>query len=214
MRRILKVAVILALCSSIGAAWAVGGVALHEQDYRLRDPAGVARVDVKEIVYDEEDTQILLGSYVGAPDHGYLYTYTVHNVSLDPALSWGVYCWGYKDEPYDVIWSRDEADWTEYYDCAWNHGDWGWIDDTPTPVANTNIPACTSQTFWYVSTSPPYALFDAFAHTIGGAGGTGGAGEYYATGKISGPTPEPVTVALLALGLPLGLLARRRRKED
>lgn len=27
-------------------------------------------------------------------------------------------------------------------------------------------------------------------------------------------TPEPVTVVLLALGLPLGLLARRRRKED
>jgi hypothetical protein len=27
-------------------------------------------------------------------------------------------------------------------------------------------------------------------------------------------TPEPVTVVLLALGLPMGLLARRRRKED
>jgi hypothetical protein len=27
-------------------------------------------------------------------------------------------------------------------------------------------------------------------------------------------TPEPITMALLALGLPLGLLARRRRKED
>ncbi|MCK4325024.1 MAG: PEP-CTERM sorting domain-containing protein [Armatimonadetes bacterium] len=33
-------------------------------------------------------------------------------------------------------------------------------------------------------------------------------------GLTTGPTPEPVTMALLALGLPLGLLVRRRRKED
>jgi len=37
--------------------------------------------------------------------------------------------------------------------------------------------------------------------------------QYEGALKISG-TPEPVTVTLLALGLPLGLLARRRRKES
>jgi len=70
---------------------------------------------------------------------------------------------------------------------------------SPDTVGNTDV---AIGWFQFKSTRPPmdrdYAIQD---------------GVLQWTGTVKGPTPEPITMALLALGLPLGLLARRR-KED
>jgi len=78
----------------------------------------------------------------------------------------------------------------------------GWslsIPSSPDTVGNTDV---AIGWFQFKSTRPPmdrdYAIQD---------------GVLQWTGTVKGPTPEPITMALLALGLPLGLLARRR-KED
>ena len=59
--------------------------------------------------------------------------------------------------------------------------------------------------FQVISTGAPRAYYPAHVDTNG---------DPFVGGETTGPTPEPITMALLALGLPLGLLARRRRKED
>jgi hypothetical protein len=62
-----------------------------------------------------------------------------------------------------------------------------------------------------VAKNPPKKMVDAFVHTLPNAPSCSEA--EYGYGQISAPTPEPITLALLALGLPAGLLIRRRRED-
>ncbi len=101
------------------------------------------------------------------------------------------------------------------------HVEAGWTGTMPpNPGAGANvlqdwIPMAQSQnTYYLVATNPPKKMVMAFAHDGWPVGGCASSENVYAFGKISAPTPEPVTMALLALGLPLGALAVRRRKED
>jgi len=121
-------------------------------------------------------------------------------------------------------WVQAGKNWTLVpWDCGCNPGsgtEAGWTGTAlPNPGAGPNeiqdwIPKGDSlDTFWLVATNPPKKMVEAFVHD-GSPVGSCTSSNTYVYGMISAPTPEPITMALLALGLPLGALAVRRRKED
>jgi len=208
-RRFLLAAVGVAVLAAIaGVAWS--GL-VEEGLYKLYvgdDPAEYAEVTEKVFWIDDVDD----------PWYGnYVYTYTVYN---DRFANPNLWCWGMEDPRLSgatIVGFNTPANWIGNYGCAWQGGNpapvanpLGWIATVDANNVPQGIPLMQSlDTFWFVSPNPPKKMYDAFAHD-----GPNFAGATFAVGKVSGPTPEPFTLALLAMGLPLALLARRRRKDD
>ncbi len=158
---------------------------------------------VDEYVYDVTQTQSRLteeGLWDDAYTGSILFSYNVFNASWYTSVTE----WGY-DIPggTDFTYVRSPDGWTPGAPSGMSVG-WHVSDpnDTDAPFdlgEGTDF-------FWLVTPNPGHSVYQATAVTPGTTD--------VATGPVSGPTPEPVTMALLAVGLPLGLLARRRRKED
>ena len=110
---------------------------------------------------------------------------------------------------WDILWSmsadQDNDGVGEGYEPGVDNGYLSGYSGTHPPGAPHGVNNTDVAIGWFVirSTRPPmnrdFTIQDGTAQW---------------TGTVKGPTPEPVTMALLALGLPLGILARRRRKED
>ena len=225
MIAVVSVAIVSALCPGLARAHII-----EEGMYDLfyTDGQGVVTkyAEVKERVYNWHQTYDLTGF-----SNAYLYSYTVMNDMFDNP---GIWCWGFSDNP--TTWGANVLGWTgpstwfpgasgtwvqagknwtlNPWDCGCNPGgggEAGWTGTASTPHAFI-AKADTLDTFWLVATNPPKKMVEAFAHD-GSPTGQCNANNRYAYGMISAPTPEPVTLALLALGLPVGILARRRKKD-
>ncbi len=131
----------------------------------------------------------------GDPDGKYLYRYTVTRVNWTE----GVTEWGYAMPGIGFEYANSPVGWAPGGPAG---TDVGWYDTDVDPNGPI-VDALDSFMIW--SDAAPFVLY---------AGTATGTDEGTVTGEVSGPTPEPITMALLALGLPLGLLASRRRKED
>lgn len=150
----------------------------------------------------EEDTS-------GAPDDdGWWYwSYTYTNVEW----SEGIAEWGY-DLPDGVeveylASPTNPADTSEYWTPITDGTyDVGWRANGPNAYLVTDVSSFWHSTdnFKLRSKNEPHSIYTGTAM---------GDDQGSIQGDISGPTPEPVTMALLALGLPLGLVARRRKEE-
>jgi len=215
MRKLLVVVVGVAL---MGAMWP--GVALagciEEGEYFLYVPGEEDwAVKIEEHVYGPEETF----EQTGIAD-AYLYQYNVNNDSV--LTNPGVWCWGFMEHPSTwgatVLAWYSPPGWGAPHDCACLSGVQAGWSGTAAPNGDGNAwhdyvpPLQAFDGFWLVARQGPYRMADAFAHD-GSPMGQCNQNNRYAYGQISAPTPEPVTLGLLALGLPLGLLARRR-KED
>ena len=224
MRRVLIAVVCMGMLSALSARVARADV-IEEGLYHLY-MAGDDRimVQVLEKVYNQAQTLDMTQIA-----NAHLYTYTVINDHFTDA-NLGVWCWGFMEHP--STWGATVLGWASPTGWAapWNCGclagtQAGW---TGTALPN-NSPRSHPQDFikkggslnefWLVAREGPYKpdgvtvnTVDAFAHGGPNHGSCVGiTGPAY--GKISAPTPEPVTLALLALGLPVGILARRRKKD-
>jgi len=232
MIAVVSVAIVSALCPGLARA---AETPIEEGMYDLfyTDGQGVATkyAEVKERVYGWDATLRLTGF-----SNAYLYSYTLFNDAFDNP---GIWCWGFcknptswganvlgwtgpsswlpgdanANPPYNT-WVQKGLNWTlNPWDCGCNPcggNEAGW---TGTSGTHSWIGWGQSlDTFWLVATNPPMKMVEAFAHD-GDPTGQCNTDNRYAYGMISAPTPEPVTLALLALGLPVGILARRRKKD-
>ncbi len=231
MKRLLLAVVCVVLLSAVSAGVVMGHI-IEEGMYDMYGPEGVKYAEVKERVYNPSQTFDMTGF-----QNAYLYSYTVMNDMFDNP---GIWCWGfcenpttwganvlgwtgpsswypgesYPNSPYNT-WVQAGRNWTlNPWDCGCdpcNGNEAGWTG-TAQPSNAWIVKGEALDTFWLVATNPPKKMAMAFLHD-GPVGGCA-AENTYVYGMISAPTPEPVTMALLALGLPLGALAVRRRKED
>jgi hypothetical protein len=232
VKRVLLAVACVALLSALSPGLARAHV-IEEGMYDLwyTDDQGVMTkyVEVKERVYDWTQTEELTGF-----SQAYLYSYTVLNDMFDNP---GIWCWGFMDDPRSWgaqvlgwtgpsgwypgesypgppwnTWTQAGREWTlTPWDCACSSGgDAGWTG-TATATYTWIEKGDSLDTFWLVAKNPPLKMVEAFAHDGDPVGSCGGK---FAYGEISAPTPEPVTMALLALGLPAGILLRRRHKEE
>ncbi len=139
------------------------------------------------------------------------YRYTVTNLAYEPIAvnEWGYVMPGiaftYVAAP--VGWGYGPVMGTE--DVAWHY--LGLVDGDGNPIGSPigeeyDFGQGSQDSFVIWSDGAPHHLYTGTAYGDDGLLGP--------SGLVSGPTPEPITMALLALGLPLGLLASRRRKED
>jgi hypothetical protein len=179
------------------------------------DPAAPQRnaaAKVQETVYATAEDA---GEFIGP----YKYMYAITNLDMSYVdaqdRDWGLWCWGFEDMVPDGAFNADSpwpdgfgTYWRDSgYDCAYlpTSDDWGWITDTDgdlnTPAVGPGLQMgyTANGRFSFWSYQPPLMMYPAFAH--GGKNGlsTGDMAGYIAHGYISGPTPEPCTLGLLAL---------------
>ncbi len=153
---------------------------------------------------------------------GYLYQYFVINDLTDPA-QWGMDEMGLNSEIFEFGYSESLDGGPINVFGTGPNGSWSVAGDgggSPQPVwststVNTGIGDPDAQdNFQYISNGPPHSMYEAYVIAAGPDGLFETDDDMTATGEISGPTPEPCTLALLGLGLSgagmIRLLKRRR----
>lgn len=172
--------------------------------------AGTTTVQASEIgiYYWPEDTELLKieEDATDTPDAEgwYYWSYTVTNIGWTEDVT----AWGYNipDSVSFEYCGTPPTGWSTGatgYDVGWTGSD-GYEITATMPAPGNQYHSVDN--FFIRSQAPPHSIYTGTAVGSATTPGT-------LSGDISGPTPEPVTLGLLALGLPLGLLARRR-KED
>jgi len=151
---------------------------------------------------------------------GYLYQYFVINDLTEPT-QWGMDEMGLNSEIFRFGYSEDlQGGLVDIFTDGPN-ADWYNLEDpTLRPVWETATVGSgigdgfAQDNYQYISQGPPHYLYEAFVVAAGPDGLFDTPDDMTATGKISGPTPEPCTLALLGLGLSgagmIRLLKRRR----
>lgn len=194
--------------------------------YNMLSNDGTIVAEITEKVFPMDETYNMTGFA-----NAYLYSYTVFN---DRIPSPGIWCWGFMEDP--STWGANVIAWagtdgwtptdgsagtfvqngqtwsTDPYNCACpGGGDAGWIDWDGTQHTGGILPGIALNEFWLVATNPPHKMVDAFVHG-GDPLGTCPDASAFGYGKISAPTPEPVSAVLLLLGLPAAAALRKRRE--
>jgi len=148
----------------------------------------------EDVAWVDPDT----GAEIDLGDPGiWEYRYNVTNLDWDEDVT----AWGYVMPGIGFTYADAPPGWS--YGAAGMDVGWTWdgLDPDEGPIADS------LNTFKIWSEGAPHHLY--WGTAIGD-----GCGPEDVSGWVSGPTPEPITMALLALGLPLGLLARRRRRDE
>ncbi|MGI5817394.1 MAG: PEP-CTERM sorting domain-containing protein [Armatimonadota bacterium] len=199
--------------------------------------------EIQEKVFNQQDTYDSTGfanaylyTYTVTNDRFPSWGVDVDGDGVFDYYDGGIWCWGFMQDP--STWGANVLGWTgppgwtptegspgtfvqagrvwttTPYTCGCpGGGDAGWIawDGTQMTEGIGGIPGASLNYFSLVATNPPHKMVDAYVHggnTMGECDGT-----YFAYGKISAPTPEPVSAVLLLLGLPAAAALRRRRED-
>ncbi len=188
------------------------------------DPPAHALLRIEETVYADDQGRALLGALtqIGAVHGDAIPTeafdlYTYHITNMDLVLPSGVTGFVVANVGVPVLgqWAPSRAfdGWTGINDPSmWMWGvdtdqdtdmgdGWGILSGTAFGGFMFAVPQGTPH-----STSVPAAIFDWSAEEPGGSP------VLQVFGLVSGPVPEPATLALVGFGGALALLARRRRR--
>jgi hypothetical protein len=196
MRRVLFVsAVAIAVVAGVASS-AFAALPIHHETNHWYDATGVERAKVQELVFDEWNE----ATYGSGSGTDFLYLYVVENVGYN-STSGDLYEWE-ASFPFDTFLSDgSDSGWTK----DTSGGTWNWSVDP-----GSGIGIAQTVNFWFVHVEKPFMMYPGKA--------TGQVDSTTISTKdgelVSGPTPEPCTLALLGLGLSgagmIRLLKRRR----
>lgn len=206
MRRIMTLTACVALLMWLSVQ---GASALTFLDDDVTDLYAPGFDDVMAEVWEKEYLIVaadaahpILGSYIGQ----YLYSYTVANDNQS-----STWCWGMQDPRKTgatINYVNSPTGWTDnFFACPWASSSLvpdpvGWVT---VQGGAYDIPIGESlDTFWFISPNAPKGWYQGFAH---------GDADQLAYGLVSGPSPEPSSMVLLAcVGVAATMLVRKRRK--
>jgi len=202
--KISRILAVVLLASVVSITWAVtsgGGWSWLGDDVQtwINPDGGVIQVKQDEWAWVADGGIADTYGYVGSVGD-YMYQYTVINNTATNVTSFGFTTnW---TAPVILVRTGTDA-------AAWGFGAVANPNAVNSPYWATTGAGLGFQQgvegFQVIARAPPRQYHPAHVDNNG---------VPFVDGETTGPTPEPVTVALLALGLPLGLIVRRRRKED